>query len=161
MGIAVYDDRLEVTSAGALHFGLTPERLFASHESMPRNPLIARAFYLRGLIEEWGRGIARIVEQTRLAGLAPPEIEDAAGSVTVRFRNSRYVAPGVGSADSGERRAAILAMLADRPLAIREISDLLRGRASRNTLLRDLAALRDQGLVALTGRGRSARWKLE
>ena len=161
VGIAVYDDRLEVTSAGALHFGLTPERLFASHDSMPWNPLIARAFYLRGLIEEWGRGIARIVEQTKLAGLAPPEIEDPAGSVTVRFRNNRYVAPGVGSADPDERREAILALLADRPLAIREISDRLGVRASRNTLLRDLAALRDQGLVILVGRGRSAQWKLE
>ncbi|MDE2872901.1 MAG: putative DNA binding domain-containing protein, partial [Gemmatimonadota bacterium] len=91
VAIAVYDDRLEVTSAGALHFGLTPERLFGSHESMPWNPLIARAFYLRGIIEEWGRGIARIVEHSKLAGLATPEIEDAAGCVTVRFRNNRYV----------------------------------------------------------------------
>ena len=29
VGIAVYDDRLEVTSSGPLHFGLTPEILFA------------------------------------------------------------------------------------------------------------------------------------
>ena len=33
VGIAVYDDRLEVTSSGPLHFGLTPEKLFVSHES--------------------------------------------------------------------------------------------------------------------------------
>ena len=161
VGIAVYDDRLEVTSAGALHFGLTPERLFASHESMPWNPLIARAFYRRGIIEEWGRGIARIVEQTKLAGLGTPEIEDAAGSVTLRFWNNRYVAPQLGSGDPSERRAAVLAVLSevDRPLAAREIGDLLAVRASRNTLLNDLAVLRDQGLVTLTGRGRSARWK--
>lgn len=161
VGIAMYDDRLEVTSAGALHFGLTPERLFESHESMPWNPLIARAFYRRGIIEEWGRGIARIVEQTKLVGLDPPEIEDAAGSVTVRFRNNRYVAPRVGIGDPPERRAAILAVLAevDRPLATREIGDRLAVTVSRSTLLDDLAVLRDQGLVTLTGRGRSARWK--
>ena len=40
VGIAVYDDRLEVTSSGSLHFGLTPEKLFAPHESRPWNPLI-------------------------------------------------------------------------------------------------------------------------
>ena len=161
VGIAVYDDRLEVTSAGALHFGLTPERLFASHESMPWNPLIARAFYRRGVIEEWGRGIARIVEQTKLAGLAPPEIEDAAGSVTVRFRNNQYMSPHGGSGDPHERRAAIVALLdqVDRPLATREIGDRLPVRASRTTLLDDLGVLRDQGLVTLTGRGRAARWK--
>ena len=35
VGVAVYDDRLEVTSPGPLHFGLTPEKLFAPHESRP------------------------------------------------------------------------------------------------------------------------------
>ena len=38
VGIAVYDDRLEVTSSGSLHFGLTPEKLFAPHESHPWKP---------------------------------------------------------------------------------------------------------------------------
>ena len=37
VGIAVYDDRLEITSSGSLHFGLTPEMLFAPHESRPWN----------------------------------------------------------------------------------------------------------------------------
>ena len=35
IGLAVYDDRLEVTSTGSLHFGLTPGDLFAPHESRP------------------------------------------------------------------------------------------------------------------------------
>ena len=35
IGLAVYDDRLEVTSSGPLHFGLTPDDLFAPHESRP------------------------------------------------------------------------------------------------------------------------------
>ena len=38
VGIAVYDDRLEITSSGSLHFGLTPENLFGPHESRPWNP---------------------------------------------------------------------------------------------------------------------------
>ncbi|MYC32010.1 MAG: AAA family ATPase [Chloroflexi bacterium] len=56
VGVGIYDDRLEITSTGPLHFGLTPERLFLSHESQPWNPLIANAFYRRGIIEQWGRG---------------------------------------------------------------------------------------------------------
>ena len=56
VGLAVYDDRLEVTSSGALHFGLTPGKSVYAHESLPWNPLIARTFYRRGIIEEWGRG---------------------------------------------------------------------------------------------------------
>ena len=89
VGIAVYDDRLEVTSSGSLHFGLTPEKLFTRHESHPWNPLIARTFYLRGIIEVWGSGTLRMAELTSNAGLPVPEIEDDGGTVTVRFRHGR------------------------------------------------------------------------
>ena len=86
VGVAVYDDRLEVTSSGTLHFGLTPAKLFEPHESAPWNPLIARTFYRRGIIEEWGRGTLKMAELTTSAGLPRPEIEDAGGCVRVRFR---------------------------------------------------------------------------
>ena len=89
VGIAVYDDRLEITSSGSLHFDLTPENLFSPHESRPWNPLIARTFYRRGVIEEWGIGTLRMAELTRSAGLPVPEIEDVGGTVTVRFRHGR------------------------------------------------------------------------
>ena len=89
VGMAVYDDRLEITSSGSLHFGLTPEKLFRPHESRPWNPLIARTFYRRGIIEEWGSGTMRMAEVTRNAGLPVPEIEDIGGTVTVRFRRGR------------------------------------------------------------------------
>lgn len=88
VGIAVYDDRLEVTSSGTLHFGLTPEKLFGPHDSHPWNPLIARTFYRRGIIEEWGSGTLRMAELTSSAGLPVPEIEDDGEIVTVRFRHS-------------------------------------------------------------------------
>ena len=60
VGLAVYDDRLEVTSTGTLHFGLTPAALFGPHESRPWNLLIARTFYRRGIIEEWGLGTLKM-----------------------------------------------------------------------------------------------------
>ena len=73
------DDRLEVPSAGRLHFGLTPEKLFEPHESMPWNPMIARTFYCRGVIEEWGRGTLKMAEETAAADLLPLERRGAAG----------------------------------------------------------------------------------
>ena len=89
VGLAVYDDRLEVTSTGPLHFGLTPAVLFGPHESRPWNPLIARTFYRRGIIEEWGRGTLKMVELATSAGLPRPEIEERGDCVTVCFRNGQ------------------------------------------------------------------------
>ena len=88
VGLAIYDDRLEITSTGTLHFGLTPEKLFLPHESIPWNPLIADCFYRRGIIERWGRGTLKMAELVDAAGLPRPEIEDAGGAVTVRFRHN-------------------------------------------------------------------------
>ena len=89
IGIAIYDDRLEVTSSGSLHFGLTPEKLFAPHESRLWNPLIARTFHRRGIIEQWGTGTLKMARDASNSGLPVPEIEDDDGVVTVRFRHGR------------------------------------------------------------------------
>ena len=162
VGVGVYDDRLEITSTGALPFGQTPEQLFTPHESRPWNPLIAGVFYRRGIIEQWGCGTIKMAELTTAAGLPRPEIEDADECVTVRFRPSRYVPPQRVSIDLTDRQQAVLALLhqADRGLARREVHAQLCGGVSDRTVQRDLNALRDFGMVIRTGRGRSARWNL-
>lgn len=91
IGVALYDDRLEVTSSGPLHFDLTSAALFEPHESLPWNPLIASVFYRRGIIETWGRGTLKMVELAEKAGLPRPEIEETAGAVVVRFRSGRAI----------------------------------------------------------------------
>ncbi len=162
IAVGIYDDRLEVTSSGRLHFELTPEKLFAPHESLPWNPLIAGVFYRRGIIEQWGRGTLKMAELMTAAGLPQPEIEDDAGCVTVRFRPSRYVPPQRVAHDLNERQQMILAMLhhADRGMALREIYSELEPYASERQLRRDLATLRTLGMIAPTGHGRGAKWNI-
>ena len=161
MAVAIYDDRLEITSSGTLHFGLTAEQLFVLHESLPWNPLIADVFYRRGIIERWGRGTIKMAELTALAGLPQPEIEDAGGCVTVRFRPGRYVPPRRVERDLTERQQAILALLdqVGRGLALREIIAQLNLQATRRQIQDDLAFLRTLALVVSSGHGRGARWR--
>lgn len=85
VGVAIYDDRLEISSTGQLHFGLTPEILFGPHESKPWNPMIASVFYRRGIIETWGRGIQKITRLLQEAGQELPELSSVAGSVLMTF----------------------------------------------------------------------------
>ncbi len=160
IGVAVYDDRLEVTSTGALHFGLVPDDLFTPHESRPWNPLVARTFYRRGIIEEWGRGTIKMAELATNAGLPRPEIETSGDYVTVRFwpREAPFRQVGAGLTD---QQSAILRLLrgSNRALALREIRSLAGQQTNGSRLREDLAILKSNKLVDLTGRGRGARWK--
>ena len=165
VGIAVYDDRLEVTSSGSLHFGLTPEKLFGPHESRPWNPLIARTFYRSGIIEEWGSGTLKMAEMTSSAGLPVPEIEDDGGAVTVRFRHGRFVPQPATSGMSGpeERREMILALLegVEDGLTRQELHARLGPDVSERQVRRALSELRNGGLVVSTNRGPLTRWRRE
>lgn len=161
IGLAVYDDRLEVTSTGPLHFGLTPDDLFGPHESRPWNPLIARTFYRRGIIEEWGRGTIKMADLATSMGLPRPEIEERGDCVTVRFRRKDAVSIRQAGGGLTKPQHTVLALLrrSDAGLALREIRPLLDERLSVPQIRRCLAALKAKGLARSTGHDRGARWK--
>ena len=160
IGLAVYDDRLEVTSTGLLHFGLTPDDLFGPHESRPWNPLIARTFYRRGIIEEWGRGTIKMADLATSAGLPRPGIEERGDCVTVRFRRADYVPSRRDDGELTEQQRTVLTLLhrSDGALALRDIRAVLGDQVNERRLREDLATLKAKGLVESTGMGRGARW---
>lgn len=71
--VAVYDDRLEVSSPGGLYNGLTYEEIMSGHSKL-RNRTIANIFNQMGFVEAWGTGIRRIKEAAKSYGLPTPEI---------------------------------------------------------------------------------------
>jgi len=161
VSLAIYDNRLEVWSDGTLPLGLTPEDLKREHPSKPRNPLIAKVFYLRGLIERWGRGTQKIVELCVKAGHPEPEFGELAGSVWVRFLPSGYIAPHRITHDLTDRQRELLQILADHgALPLREIRKRLSTPPSDRMIQEDLAHLRRLDLVESTGRGRGAVYRL-
>ena len=98
---------------------------------------------------------------TTAAGLSRPEIEDAGGCVTVRFRHGHYVPSKGGQAGLTDLQQAILALLdrADEGLALREIRARLEPQASERQVQWALEVLRNRGLAVAAGRGRVAQWK--
>lgn len=161
VGVAMYDDRLEVTSSGTLHFGLTPPALFEPHESRPWNPLIASVFYRRGIIETWGQGTLKMAAWAEEAGLPRPEILEIPGAVVVRFRRDAYQPSHRDAQDLTERQRAVLSTLHGSPsgLALREILTCLGEGITARQVREDLATLKALGLAISAGRGRGARWK--
>ena len=70
--VAVYDNRLEITSPGKLPMGQTMERMKEGYSKI-RNEALAHAFAYMNLIEHWGSGIPRIIDKVKAAGLREPE----------------------------------------------------------------------------------------
>ena len=63
--------------------GITFEQFMGEHSSCPRNRLIARAFYLAGFIESWGRGIGKIRDEFVANGLEAPVYKEEMGGMSV------------------------------------------------------------------------------
>lgn len=160
VAVAIYRDRLEITSSGTLHFGLTPEKLFEPHDSIPWNPSIARVFHRRGVIESWGRGTLKMAELTEKAGLPRPEIEEGAGCIIVRFRSGRSTPSGSGvERHLTDRQHRILKTLTDNgKKSVREIAAELD--LEIRPIRRDLGMLKELRLVTNSGHGAGSVWYL-
>jgi ATP-dependent DNA helicase RecG len=59
--------------------------LLKNHTSMPYNPMIANAFFRAGLIEAWGRGTLRIVNDCKIAGAPIPTFQYNFSEIMVEF----------------------------------------------------------------------------
>ena len=86
--VAIFDDRLEVTSPGMLLNNVSIKKMIEGY-SKPRNPAIANAFAYMKIIEKWGTGIPRIFRECRDYGLPDPELIDFDGDFRVNmYRNN-------------------------------------------------------------------------
>ena len=86
VSIHIFPRRLEIWNSGPLPDGVTEENLPKGHISVLRNPDIAHALYLRGLMEKAGRGSVLMVQQCRDNGLPDPVWKsDEKLGVTVTF----------------------------------------------------------------------------
>lgn len=161
VSVAVYDDRMEIWSTGMLPPGLTPEKLKGTHDSNPRNRLIADVFYRRGLIERWGRGTNKILTEARKNGCPEPEFEEVAGAFVVRFRPKATEVSQPAAVELGDRARAVLEVLRQLGSAgASEIHHRLGEPISLRTLQMELRRLRESSLVTTTGQGAATKYRV-
>lgn len=73
--VALYDDRLEVTSPGGLYNGLTFDEVMTGHSKI-RNKVITNVFSQMGIVESWRSGIKRIMNEASEYGLEAPVFQE-------------------------------------------------------------------------------------
>jgi ATP-dependent DNA helicase RecG len=121
---------------------------------VPTNPLIARALYLAGYIEEWGTGSLRIIEAMAAQGNPAPTFEGGGDEgVRVTLPLAAPVDP-----HSERARAAMKRLKRGTTFSSRDYARV--ARVSVRTAGLDLKSLEGQGLVKRVGVGRATRWLL-
>ena len=83
--IAIYDDRVEISNTGTLPPDIKLSELSKTHQSFPRNPLIANVLFLCRMIERWGRGTLDMIAICKKLGNKPPRFDESTGSFSVTF----------------------------------------------------------------------------
>ncbi|WP_005035574.1 RNA-binding domain-containing protein [Holophaga foetida] len=151
--LAMYDDRLEVTNPGGLHFGLTPEALAAPHESRPWNPIIASVFYRAGIIESWGSGTTRMIEACKAAGRPLPTWEALPDGLAFTLRApAPYATPEVTPEATPEASPEVRALLIHCQVARsrKELQALLGLKDPDHFRLAYLQPALEAGLIEMT-----------
>ena len=77
--VMLFRDRLEIINPGPLPKGMTVEDLYRTHDSIPRNSLIARAMSWTSYVEKSGSGTGEILDKCVEYGLARPEFDPSTG----------------------------------------------------------------------------------
>ncbi len=130
IGIAIYDDRVEIENPGMFPSNWNLEKIMKEHESKPQNPLIATVLYKRKVLESWGRGIGLMISECRKAGLPGPEYKTDGGSVRLIFRYESINRPGTDQAPtkyrpSTDQVCALVKTLEDKELSVKELMEEL------------------------------------
>ena len=159
--VRLHDDRLEIWNPGGLPAPLTPEDLLRDHDSIPRNPKIAAAFFFAGLVEQWGTGTIRMAAALKEAGHSGPEFDvKAAGRFRVILRQGPAVKVRLQEMGLNSRQLQLMAYVREQGRitnrAYRELTGL-----SDEAARKEIAGLLDLGLLEQAGKGRSTAYILK
>lgn len=174
--IGIYDDVLNIVSAGAFPNSLTAQDLEEGRSEI-RNRVLARVFKALGYIEQWGSGLQRIKQVCVSQGLREPKIQESGDFVdvelyrpsvitakvalsrTVTDDNARLslITPDYARLDIEQQQ--ILLYLLDRPKMTRAdgVALLQLSETKLKSLFNELLLL---GLITRQGQGRATSYVL-
>ena len=177
--VAVYDDRLEVTSPGGLYNGLTYEEVMNGHSKI-RNKAIANIFSQMGLVEAWGSGIKRIFNAAKEYDLPEPKFQEFDNMFRVElFRNNSMTESGKEAGESSEKvrrrvgegsdiirgyelsdtqKKIVNLLLYDRQLSAAKIAEQL-GMGSRS-IEKNIKKLKELGILIRHGSPKNGYWEV-
>lgn len=159
--VALYDNRLEITSPGMLMNGVTIEKMKEGYSKI-RNRAIANAFSYMKIIEKWGSGIPRIIRECQEYGLPEPELIDFDGDFRINmYRQPSLIQAGtigtiIGIKVTSPEERVLTIMKQNARVTQKELQKELGN--SLRTIKRMIAELQDKGYIVRRGNNRSGEW---
>ena len=159
----IFDDRLEVMSPGEALIPLS--ELEGSH--VTRNETLCRRFRDIGEMEQFGTGITKMKQLMREHGLGEPVFEERGSFFKVTFYGpgDRIIdlIPRAGVTDLrelglNERQIEALRLMVNEGIEFTNQAYREHFGVAKKTVVRDLEALIEQGLIRRAGRGRATRY---
>ncbi|HDP99363.1 MAG TPA: transcriptional regulator [bacterium] len=158
--VRVYKDRLIVMNVGRLPPEIPVEKLKTEHPSLPRNPLLAQVFYYAGLIEAWGRGTIKIVENCVKQGLPEPDFEEDNGIMQVTFYKDKWNEENLKKLGLNDRQMkAVAHVKANKKITLSSYKALITD-VSEKTLYRDLQDLVIKKILKESGEKKGRSYEL-
>ncbi len=173
--VRIFDDRLEIWNPGLLPPQLTVEKLKGKHDSIPRNPLIAKAFFWIKFAEDVGSGTSKIVQWCKEWGLPEPTYEEAGGSFVTVFHNPEQDSHRMLPEKHGERvgekvgekvgerlsknQGKILEVIKNDPIvSAQKLSELIG--ISQRKIEKNISKLKERGFLKRIGHDRGGHWEV-
>ncbi len=178
--VAIYDNRLEITSPGGLMSGVTLDKMKEGYSKI-RNRALAHAFLYMNLIEAWGSGIPKLMKNMQDYGLQEPEFLDMDTDLRINlYRNTEnvqlgttqatQVAPSTTQASQNIIRDDIQTVIGDEDKKIleiiktnpytsqREIANVLDWKIDRVKYY--LKKMKHEGIVRRVGSSQKGYWEV-
>ena len=156
--IRIFDDRVEIWGCGLLPSPLTIEDLKKKHDSILRNPLLGKCFFLIKYIEQWGTGTNRIIKECLMHGLPEPLFEEISGSIVVSFRKF-HTLEALEKLGLNKRQIKSIEYIKKQGnITNREYQNLCSG-ISRETLRKDLNDLIVKKIIVRRGQNKGVYYE--
>lgn len=154
--IKIFDDRLTIWNPGLLPFNLTVDDLYdPDHLSSPRNKLLAMLFFDVELIERYGSGIQKILNECKAGGYPPPKFLMRQGGFQVIFYKDIYTEEYLGKRGLNERQIKAVLYVKEQGkitnIEYQGLCDVKKRQASDD--LKSLQALNVLEKIGTTGKG--------
>lgn len=171
--VAVYDDRVEVTSPGMLYGGLTIEQIKEGGSKI-RNRCIAEVFSRMRIIESWGTGIKRMFSSCREYGIRDPELLEIGDSFRVNLYRPSYSGNDAQSSPKSSPKSSSKSSPNGLNATQQKIMQMIRKNSritqaemaeiikiSRRAVQKNIKELVDQGIIIHEGSTRNGYWKIK